>query len=290
MRALVTGAAGFIGTHLVKALNAIGADVLSLDPSQELRISARHNESGVRCQIQDLAVGFSRFTHVFHLGGRPGVQASWSPYGFPEYVEHNIRATHKLLDDCIQPEHPPKVIYASSSSVVGNGEYPISPYGVSKKAGEDLMRLYALRGVPTVSLRYFTVYGPGQRPDMAFRKWIDAALKGEPLTIYGDGEQSRAFTFVGDVVEATIRAAEVELPAGTVLDVGGPELHTMNEAVALLQELTQTTVRVKRCGTLPGDPARTVPNREQAYQLLAYSPATTLRRGLEQQIAWQRGQ
>lgn len=286
MRALVSGSAGFIGTHLVKALVAQGAEVVGVDH----RAITDDHYNGYLQDFLSHQSGLAGFTHVFHLAGVPGVRGSWDTPSFRHrYTEHNIALTQRLLHVAISEPHPPRVVYASSSSVIGNGDGPISPYGVSKKAGEDLMRVYALRGVHTVSLRYFTVYGPGQRPDMAFRRWIDAALKGEPLVIYGDGQQTRSFTFVDDVIDATIRAATADVPAGSVFDVGGPEPHTILEAIGVLSNLTnQPNLRLDFQPEQPGDPASVTPNLHLTREHLGYWPRTSLKDGLAQQIAWQK--
>ena len=295
MKALVTGAAGFIGTHLVKALRAQGHDVECVDPRltrQSVDDDPARNYPG---SVQEYLcahyhAGLNGLTHIFHLGGYAGVQQSWPHQKFGGYTENNIVATHRLLEACMRQTPVPRVVYASSSSVIGNGDGPISPYGVSKKAGEDLMRVYALRGVHAVSLRYFTVYGPGQRPDMAFRKWIDAALTDQPLTIYGNGRQTRSFTFVDDVIDATIRAATADVPSGAVFDVGGPEPHSLLDALGILSNLTiQPNLRLDFQPAQPGDPRSVIPNLDLAREHLGYWPTTHLERGLEQQVTWQKG-
>ncbi len=229
MKALVTGAAGFIGSHLSAALVESGATVTGIDcftdyysrPLKEANLATLKDHPGFTfiegaLQDLDLAAVLAGTTHVFHLAGQAGVRKSWGG-DFDVYIRDNIQATQRLLESMARMPIQ-KYVYSSSSSVYGNHVplpmredaylQPLSPYGVTKLAGEHLGHLYSVNhGVPTVSLRYFTVYGPRQRPDMAFQRFLTAARDGKPITVYGDGEQTRDFTFVSDIVAANMAAA-----------------------------------------------------------------------------------
>jgi nucleoside-diphosphate-sugar epimerase len=207
---LVTGAAGFIGSHLVRRLRADGHDVRAADRRPgEARGSVRGNLAEI-----DLAPLLEGVEYVIHLAGQPGVRESWSQ--FRRYARGNVELTQRLLE-ALRGRPLKKFVLASTSSVYGDAPLPavedgpvrpVSPYGVTKLAAESLCDLYGrTAGVPWVALRYFTVYGPGQRADMAFTRWLKAARDGTALSIYGRGDQARDFTYVDDVVEATVRAA-----------------------------------------------------------------------------------
>jgi nucleoside-diphosphate-sugar epimerase len=225
VKALVTGGAGFIGSHLASALLDRGAEVTALDcftdyyPRfiKEANLAVNLGRPGFQfiegsIQHADLPALLDGKTHVFHLAAQAGVRKSWGG-DFRIYTDHNVDATQNLLEACVgRPLH--RFVYASSSSVYGDNAsipmretalpQPVSPYGVTKLAAEQLCYLYFVNyKVPATSVRYFTVYGPRQRPDMAFHRFIKAALRGDPLTLYGDGEQTRDFTFVTDAVAAT---------------------------------------------------------------------------------------
>src|SRR3954454_2167315 len=253
MRALVTGVAGFIGSTRTHAVLARGDQVVGVDCSTPYYDRAAKDanlatagqsdrfeliETDLRSDdVESLVDGVDV---VFHQAAQPGVRLSWST-GFEDYVSHNVLATQRLLE-AVKANTSAKFIYASSSSVYGNAPaYPTteddvprphSPYGVTKLAAEHLCSLYASNfGVPTVSLRYFTVYGPGQRPDMAFNRFIRATLAGEPITVYGTGEQVRDFTYVDDVVQANLLAAEGDVPPGSVFNVSGGSDISVNEVL-----------------------------------------------------------
>src|SRR4051812_9065126 len=243
MKALVTGVAGFIGSTLAERLVGDGADVIGIDcftdyyprDVKERNLAALRSKRGFRfveARIQDvnLAELLSDRTHVFHLAAQAGVRKSWGK-DFAIYTSNNIEATQVLLEAANGAPALERFVYSSSSSVYGDlvampmredaVPQPVSPYGVSKLAAEQLCYLYfANFGVPAVSLRYFTVYGPRQRPDMGFHKFLRATLRNEPITLYGDGEQTRDFTFVADAVEANVAAARRGV-AGHVYNIGG---------------------------------------------------------------------
>ncbi len=245
----------------------------------------------------DVAALLDGIDVVFHQAGQPGVRVSWGG-GFSTYVGHNVLGTQRLLE-AVRASRVERVVNASSSSVYGNAvRYPTteddlprphSPYGVTKLAAEHLCTLYAANwGVPTVSLRYFTVYGPRQRPDMGFARLIDAALAGAPLPVYGDGEQVRDATYVDDVVRATLAAAVADMPPGTVCNVAGGTSITLNALVRLLGELCGRDLAVERLPEQPGDVRRTGGAIDRARAMLGWEPRVPLADGMRAQLAWAR--
>ena len=310
MRAVVTGAAGFIGSHLSEALTSDGHTVLGVDCFTEYydrrrkegnltALRERDNFSLVEADLgtAELAPILDGADVVFHQAAQPGVRLSWSE-GFNVYAAHNILGTQRLLE-AIRGTSVQRLVYASSSSVYGNAPRyptteddlprPFSPYGVTKLAAEHLCNLYAANyGTPTVSLRYFTVYGPRQRPDMAFHRFIEAALAGHELPLFGDGSQIRDFTYVGDVVAANVLAGEMDVPPGTVLNVCGGGSVNMTEVIETMSDIIGRPLTTEDLPEQPGDVTRTGGTSERARQLLGWSPATTLREGLERQVAWHR--
>jgi nucleoside-diphosphate-sugar epimerase len=235
---------------------------------------------------------------VFHLAGQPGVRVSWSD-GFPLYVAQNVLATQRLLEAV--REHPvDRFVYASSSSVYGNAaRYPVtetdlprphSPYGVTKLAAEHLCTLYADNwGLPTVSLRYFSVYGPRQRPDMGFSRFFDAIRHGRPIPVYGTGTQIRDFTYSGDVVAATLAAGTADVEPGLVCNVAGGSSVSVLELIPMLAEITGTDVLVEHLPAQPGDVDRTGGSIDRARAVLGWEPRVPLRDGVAAQHAWLRG-
>jgi nucleoside-diphosphate-sugar epimerase len=307
MKAVVTGAAGFIGSHLSAALLDSGATVMGIDsftdyyarPLKEANLAIvkeRRGFSFIEGALQDLDLkaALAGATHVFHLAGQAGVRKSWGG-DFDVYIRDNIRATQRLLESMaglpIQ-----KYVYSSSSSVYGNDVplpmredtylQPLSPYGVTKLAGEHLGHLYfANHGVPTVSLRYFTVYGPRQRPDMAFQRFLTAARDGKSITVYGDGEQTRDFTFVSDIVAANLSAAGRGRP-GSVYNIGGGSRVTLNHVLELIRKVTGKTVAIQREPEQKGDMRHTYADTSAARRELDFSPRVSLEHGLAQQYQW----
>jgi nucleoside-diphosphate-sugar epimerase len=232
---------------------------------------------------------------VLHLAGQPGVRVSWAD-GFTDYVGQNVLVTQRLLE-AVKGCPVERFVYASSSSVYGNAaRYPTderdvprphSPYGVTKLAAEHLCVLYADNwGIPTLSLRYFTVYGPRQRPDMGFRRFLDAAIANEPIPVFGTGEQVRDFTYVGDVAAATILGASADVAPGTVVNVAGGESITVNGLLELMEDLLGRPLPVAHVAPQPGDVGRTGGTILHAKALLGWEPRTPLRIGLDREIAW----
>jgi nucleoside-diphosphate-sugar epimerase len=307
MKALVTGAAGFIGSHLSAALLDSGATVRGVDCftdyySRAVKdanldiVKARPGFTFTEATLQDVDLTnlLSGVTHVFHLAGQAGVRKSWGA-DFDVYIRDNIQATQRLLE-ALSRMSIQKYVYSSSSSVYGNHVplpmredaylQPLSPYGVTKLAGEHLGNLYCANyGVPVVSLRYFTVYGPRQRPDMAFQRFLTAARDGKPIVMYGDGEQTRDFTFVSDIVAANMAAATQGRP-GSVYNIGGGSRVTLNHVLDLIRKVTGQPIAVQREPEQKGDMRHTYADTSAARRDLDFSPRVTLENGLDQQYRW----
>jgi len=307
MRALVTGAAGFIGSHLSEALVRQGADVVGVDCFTDYyaRDIKESNLAGLKStpaftfleaelQRVDLNALLEGVTHVFHLAAQAGVRKSWGR-DFLTYTSHNVDATQRLLEAVKgRPLH--RFVYASSSSVYGDEAaipmredaylQPLSPYGVTKLAAEHLCHLYfANYGVPAVSLRFFTVYGPRQRPDMAFHRFISAALAGRPITLYGDGDQTRDFTFVSDIVAANLAAGDRGRP-GAVYNIGGGSRVSVNRVLDLVTRLAGHPLEIRREETQKGDMRDTFADTSRAQADLGFRPASTLEAGLAAEYDW----
>ncbi len=307
MIALVTGAAGFIGSHLSGRLLDRGARVVGLDcftdyyprrakEANLATLTGRPGFSFVETTIQDADLGalLDGVTHVFHLAAQAGVRKSWGR-DFQVYTVNNIEATQVLLEACVgRPLE--RLVYASSSSVYGDRAaipmredavpQPVSPYGVTKLAAEQLCHLYAVNhGVPATSMRYFTVYGPRQRPDMGFHKFLRAALRGEPLQVFGDGEQTRDFTYVDDAVAATIAASERGVP-GRAYNIGGGSRVTVNQVIEMIGQVTGRKVRIERGPDQKGDMRDTYADTTLARADLGFSPSVSLLDGLAAEARW----
>ena len=312
MRALVTGAAGFIGSHLTERLLQRGWSVRGVDAfldyypraikEKNLQWALGHEaftfleEDLVECDCSKLVQGADV---VFHLAAQAGVRKSWGE-NFQVYTANNIDATQRLLEAAAQRDEPLKAfVFASSSSVYGDVETfpmredgptrPISPYGVTKLACEDLCALYwKAYGVPTVGLRYFTVFGPRQRPDMAFNLFIRSMLAGEPLRVFGDGEQTRDFTYVFDAVEATIAAAEGGRP-GVVYNIGGGARVTLREVIEILARVAGVKPEIVHQEAQRGDMRHTAADITRAREELGYKPSFNLEEGLAREYEWIKG-
>jgi UDP-glucuronate 4-epimerase len=309
MRYVVTGAAGFIGSHLAAALLARAVPVIGVDnfspyydrALKEANVRSLASLPGFTLERSDLATDpleslLEPGDVVFHVAAQPGVRTSWS--AFDAYVSANIVGTQRLLAACLR-RHVQRVVYSSSSSVYGNSAtYPTaetaptrpeSPYGATKRAGEDLVDIYRRRdGFDAVMLRYFTVYGPRQRPDMAVFRLIDAALGGGTFSLYGDGSQRRDFTYVGDVVRANLLAADVPQAPEVPLNIAGGASVRMAELIELVSKACGRAPRVITGPGLPGDVQRTGASTELAARVLGWRPAVGLADGLVQQVVWQR--
>lgn len=310
MRALVTGVAGFIGSTLAEKLLATGADVVGIDCFADYypRAMKERNLSGFmgqprfrfvesRIQDADLPGLLGDRTHVFHLAAQAGVRRSWGR-DFTVYTTNNIEATQVLLEACVALPLE-RLVYASSSSVYGDNvampmredalPQPVSPYGVSKLAAEQLCYLYHVNyGVPTVALRYFTVYGPRQRPDMGFHRFLRAAILGEPITLFGDGEQTRDFTFVADAVSATVAAATRGAP-GRVYNIGGGSRVTVNHALDIIGHVARRRPLVTDDSVQKGDMRHTYADTSLARADLGFAPSVGLDEGLAAEHAWLSG-
>jgi UDP-glucose 4-epimerase len=308
MRALVTGVAGFIGSTLADRLVADGVDVVGIDcftdyyprPVKERNLAGLRSRAGFRfvesrIQDADLQALLADRTHVFHLAAQAGVRKSWGR-DFAIYTVNNIEATQVLLEAVTKLPAIERVVYASSSSVYGDNApmpfredalpQPVSPYGVSKLAAEQLCYLYfANYRVPATSLRYFTVYGPRQRPDMGFHKFLRATIRGEPITIFGDGEQTRDFTYVHDAVTATIAAASRGVP-GRVYNIGGGSRVSINEVLELIGRVASRKPAVIVDGAQKGDMRHTYADTSAAKADLGFAPTVGLEQGLAAEYQW----
>jgi nucleoside-diphosphate-sugar epimerase len=307
MKALVTGCAGFIGSTLSERLLSQGADVVGIDaftdyyprPVKEQNLSALRGAERFRfvegrIQDADLAQLLADRTHVFHLAAQAGVRKSWGR-DFTVYTVNNVEATQVLLEACVGARVE-RVVYASSSSVYGDNvalpmredalPQPVSPYGVTKLAAEQLCYLYHVNhGVPTVSLRYFTVYGPRQRPDMGFHKFLKATLRGEPFALFGDGEQTRDFTFVEDAVSATVAAGTRGVP-GRVYNIGGGSRVSMNHVVEIIGRVAGRPPLVTVDSAQKGDMRHTYADTSLARADLGFAPTVPLEDGLAAEYRW----
>jgi UDP-glucose 4-epimerase len=307
-RALVTGAAGFIGSTLVDRLLADGHRVTGVDCFTDYYDPAlkRRNLAGAMghpaFDLLELDLGTADLAAlpavevVFHQAAQAGVRASWGRE-FASYVHHNILATQRLLER-YRGTPLQRFVYASSSSVYGDAERfptdetllprPFSPYGVTKLAGEHLVLLYGRNfGLPVAALRYFTVYGPRQRPDMAFHRFCRALLTGEEIVVYGDGRQSRDFTFIDDAIEANVRAWQRAAPQG-VYNIGGGSQVEVLEAIAHLERALGVSARLRFETLPPGDPLRTRADAARLESDLDYRTRIGIEQGLAAEAAWAR--
>ena len=298
-RYVVTGAAGFVGSHLTEALTAGGHDVVAVDcltdyydPELKEENARTFDLARLDLAADDLGDAFAAADGVFHLAAQPGVRSFGAV--FDRYVRDNVLATQRVLEAAVGAGA--RVVFASSSSVYGDAERyptpedtpprPLSPYGITKLACEHLVRAYARSfGLDAVVLRYFNAYGPRQRPDMAFAQAAAALLEGRPFRLFGDGSQSRSFTYVADVVDATVRAMDGAAP-GETLNVGGGEEATMRRTIELLESLAGRELEVRVEPFVPGDQRRTKADTTRIREWLGWQPRTSLAEGLEAQWRW----
>jgi UDP-glucose 4-epimerase len=307
MKAVVTGAAGFIGSHVAESLLGDGAEVTGIDcftdyyprTTKEANLTPLRDHEGFRLvegrlQDLDLLPLLEGADTVYHLAAQAGVRASWGR-DFAHYTDHNVLASQRLLEAALGAGRT-RVVYASSSSVYGvtptlplleEGPcQPVSPYGVTKLAAEHLAVLYhRTYGLATVSLRYFTVFGPRQRPDMAFHRFLKAARDGGSIRVFGDGRQTRDFTFVSDIVAAT-RAAAVSGRPGSVYNVGGGERVELNHVLKLIEQITGRPLPVQREEAQKGDMRDTFADTTAARRDLGFQPRVGLAEGLAREWEW----
>lgn len=304
----ITGCAGFIGSHLCETLLTQGKKVTGSDCFTDYydvtfkknnlkRLMDHPNFRFIEADLlhMDIADAITGVNCVFHTAGQPGVRASWGSH-FDEYVNNNVLATQRLLETIRELKSPARVVYSSSSSIYGNTAdlpmretslpKPYSPYGMTKLAAEHLCHLYhANYGIPVVSLRYFTVYGPRQRPDMFFHILIKALLNNDPIHIFGDGKQTRDFTFVQDIVQANLAAAEKPV-AGEVFNIGGGSRVSLIEVLETLERISGIKPNTAFEEKTKGDVKDTWADTSKAQKLLGYMPKTTLDEGLLQEYEW----
>ncbi len=311
MKALVTGSAGFIGSTLTDRLLAGGATVVGIDSftdyypralKERNLATARQsaNFSFVEGDLLDVDLPglLDGVTHIYHLAAQAGVRKSWGR-DFSIYVSNNIAASQRLFEACAGRPLD-RFVYASTSSVYGDEAdipmreaqrlQPLSPYGVSKLAAEHLGHLYHVNnGLPFVALRYFTVYGPRQRPDMGFHRFLTAAMDGQPLVRYGDGQQTRDFTFVADVVSATVAAGVFGVP-GRVYNIGGGSRVTVNHVFEIIGRLVGRPLMLDQQPPQKGDMRDTYADTSRATAELGFAPSVTLEQGLAEEYAWLRSE
>lgn len=307
MRCMVTGAAGFIGSHLCEALLLDGHDVVGIDAFipyyprtvkeanlTQARQHPRFTFHELDLREDDLSGALDGVEVIFHLGAMPGLLASWSRFDL--YMTCNLQATQRLLQAARQTGQLRQFIHGSTSSIYGGlvlGDeqttpQPISPYGITKLAAERLVQVYGEQfGMPTSILRYFSVYGPRQRPDMGYHIFVESILQGRPITIFGSGDQLRGNTYVSDVVRATQLASERFQP-GTIYNIGGAEEVSANQALALIEDIIGKKAIVEHGPARPGEQSRALADMTRAREQLGFTPTMPLRQGLEAQIAWQR--
>ncbi len=312
MKALVSGAAGFVGSHLTDALLARGDEVVALDcftPYYDVAAkvaNVRSYRDAPDCTFvqadlrsDDLRSLLDGVDVVFHQAAQPGVRQSWDHH-FGDYASHNVLGTQRLLD-ASRHAGVSRFVYASSSSIYGNAlQYPtfedtvpapFNPYGVTKLAAEHLTRAYAQNfGLSTISLRYFTVYGPRQRPDMSIHRLVESALRGDRFPLFGDGRQVREFTYVADIVRANILAGTSDVTPGEVCNIAGGSEISIRDLIAMVAELAGVAIDVDEGPAAPGDVTRNSGATERAHRVLGWEPEIDLRTGVTAQLAWHRDQ
>jgi UDP-glucose 4-epimerase len=309
-RALVTGCAGFVGSHLTEALLERGDEVLGVDcfndnysrDEKQANLARALEHHAFRFQAVDLAAAdAARLLEgcdvAYHLAAEPGVRSSWGAL-FDRYLRNNVGVTQRLLEASKRAPGR-RIVYASSSSIYGHAARlptredatprPFSPYGVTKLAAEQLCRLYhANHGVDSVALRFFTVYGPRQRPDMAFRRFCEAIVARAPIEVYGDGDQTRDFTYVDDVVDALLAAGSAPAVGGRAYNIGGGSRVSLTGALELLASIAERPLDVRRQKRESGDVLHTGADIARARDALGFDPTMTLEEGLRAELEWVR--
>jgi len=303
MKAVVTGCAGFIGSHLSERLLSEGYEVTGIDCftdyySREIKeenISKALDDKNFKFIERDILEieSFPETDYVFHLAAQAGVRASWGK-SFGVYTKNNIEATQKLLE-AYKDKRIKKFVYSSSSSIYGDAPLPmredsvpkpVSPYGVTKLAGEHLCYLYNKNyGIPAISLRYFTVYGPRQRPDMAIHKFVKAAFLGRNIEIYGDGTQTRDFTYVEDAVHANILAAQSDY-SNEIFNVGGGTRISVNGLLKEIEKASGKTLKVSNIDKQKGDVSDTMADTGKIKKMISWIPETKIEKGIERYVKW----
>ncbi len=306
MKSLVTGAAGFIGSHLAEKLVKIGHEVIGIDCFTDYydKLAKEANIKGLRNNKKfkfvndnlltvDLRRLLEKADYVFHEAAQPGVRSSFE--NFKPYVENNIMATSRLLD-AAKDTNVKKFVYASSSSVYGDSQKlplmedfnpsPISPYAVSKLSGEDFCKIYfKVHNVPAVILRYFTVFGPRQRPDLAIYRIIRSVLKNDEFVLFGDGLQTRDFTFISDIIKGTIQAADLA-KAGEIYNIGAGARKSLAEIIQIVEKLLGEKVNFKKIESSKGDVRNTFADISKARNAFGFKPSIDIEQGLSKQIEW----
>jgi nucleoside-diphosphate-sugar epimerase len=309
---IVTGAGGFIGSHLVDTLLQRGEEVIGIDEFNDYydpllkrkNIATFQNSPNFTLiegdiQFLDLPTILQDVEVVYHQAAQAGVRNSWGK-GFRAYTERNISTTQVLLEAAKDAKSLKRLVFASTSSVYGDAEtlptheeitpQPVSPYGITKLAAERLCGLYHKNfGVPFVSLRYFTVYGPRQRPDMAFHKFFKAVLEDEAIPVYGDGQQTRDFTFVSDAVSANLAAATVSEAVGEIFNIGGGSRVVLAEVLDTMAEIVGKPIKRNHIEKAMGDARHTAADVSKAQKILGYQPKVSLRDGLSKEWEWVKG-
>ncbi|MGI8500857.1 MAG: NAD-dependent epimerase/dehydratase family protein [Hassallia sp.] len=308
-KVIVTGAAGFIGSHLTERLLQQKNEVIGIDEFNDYydpalkRKNVAHLQSSPGFELIEGNIQFLDWQTllkdvevVYHQAAQAGVRASWGQ-GFRAYTERNISATQILLEAAKDAKQLKRLVFASTSSVYGDAETlpthegicpaPVSPYGITKLAAERLCGLYQKNfGVPFVALRYFTVYGPRQRPDMAFHKFFKSILQSQAIPIYGDGLQTRDFTFISDAVAANLAAASVPEAVGEIFNIGGGSRVVLKEVLDTMEEIVGKPIKRNHIEKAMGDARHTAADVSKAQRILGYQPKVSLREGLTQEWEW----
>lgn len=311
-KSIVTGAAGFIGSHLVEALLKQGQEVIGIDEFNDYydplfkraNVSQLQNQSGFQLiegdiQLLDWPSLLKDVDVVYHQAAQAGVRASWGK-GFRSYTERNINVTQVMLEAAKDAPGLKRLVFASTSSIYGDAETlptseeicpkPVSPYGITKLAAERLCSLYQKNfGVPFVALRYFTVYGPRQRPDMAFHKFFKAVLEDEAIPVYGDGQQTRDFTFIADAVAANLAAAKVPEAVGEIFNIGGGSRVVLAEVLDTMEQIVGKPIKRNHIEKAMGDARHTAADISKAQKILGWKPQVSLKDGLIQEWEWVQG-